>query len=46
MSPELAAVVVALAVAVVRELLAWLDARSRRRGAKRTRADDDTASEP
>jgi len=39
-SEALAALVVAVAIAAVRELLAQLDARARRRGERRTRADD------
>jgi len=45
-SPELVALLVAVVAAATRELLVWLDARSRRRGDTRTRADDDAASEP
>lgn len=41
MSPELAAVLAALALAVARELLALLDRRRRRRGELRTREEDE-----
>lgn len=41
MSPELAAVLAALAMAIARELLSVLDRRRRRRGELRTRDTDE-----
>lgn len=45
-SPELAAAIAALALAAVRELLAWLDSRRRRRGEVRTRESDRSERTP
>lgn len=44
MSEALAAAIVALLVAGVRELTVWLDVRARRRGQKRSRSSDPPAS--
>lgn len=41
MSPEVAALVVAVVVALLRELRIYLDVRARARGVKRTRKCDD-----
>jgi len=43
---ELAALLALVAGAIARELLTWLDRRSRRRGGTRTRASDEPPVDP